>query len=166
MRKVYTVTASALAEAPAETVYAILADYRDGHPHILPRKYFTSLKVERGGFGEGTVIRFGMRAFGKTREARAAVTEPEPGRVLVETALDADGPVTTFVVEPEGRRSRVTFKTELTSRAGLLGAVERFAAKRFLKRVYALELAQLDSFARKLSSVQLTRAWVRAGGCA
>lgn len=163
MRKVYTVTASALAEAPAETVYAILADYRDGHPHILPRKYFTGLSVERGGFGDGTVIRFGMRAFGKTREAHAAVTEPEPGRVLVETALDKGGPVTTFVVEPEGRGARVTFRTELTSRGGLFGVVERFVASRFLKRVYALELAQLGDFARKLSTVNLTHTWAHAG---
>ncbi|MET0625685.1 MAG: SRPBCC family protein [Pyrinomonadaceae bacterium] len=163
MQKVYTVTASALAEAPAETVYAILADYRDGHPHILPRKYFTSLAVERGGFGDGTVIRFGMRAFGKTREARAAVTEPEPGRVLVETALDKGGPVTTFVVEPEGSGARVTFRTQMTSRGGLLGAAERFVASRFLKRVYALELAQLGEFARKLSTVNLTHAWAQAG---
>ena len=166
MRKVYTVTASALVEAPAETVYAILADYRDGHPHILPRKYFTGLKVERGGYGAGTVIRFGMRAFGKTREARAAVTEPEPGRVLVETALDEGGPVTTFVVEPVGGRARVTFKTELTSASGVAGAVERFVASRFLRRVYALELAQLDDFARRLSVVNLTHAWAEAGRCA
>lgn len=166
MGKTYTVTASALAEAPAETVYAILADYRDGHPHILPRKYFTGLSVERGGFGDGTVIRFGMRAFGKTREARAAVTEPEPGRVLVETALDKGGPVTTFVVEPEGPFARVTFRTELTSRRGLAGVVERILASRFLKRVYALELAQLGDFARKLSTVNLTQTWAQAGRCA
>ncbi|HEX8352835.1 MAG TPA: SRPBCC family protein [Pyrinomonadaceae bacterium] len=147
MRKLYTVTASALVEAPADLVYAIIADYRDGHPHILPRKYFTFLAVERGGFGAGTIIRFGMRAFGKTREARAAVTEPEPGRVLVETAIDDDGPVTTFVVEPEGRRARVTFSTELRSAAGLPGLVERFIATRFLKRVFAAELEQLNDFA-------------------
>ncbi len=148
MRKAYTVTASALVEAPADLVYSIIADYHEGHPRILPRKYFTFLAVERGGVGEGTLIRFGMRAFGKTRVASAAVTEPEPGRVLVETALDAGGPVTTFLVEPEGRRSRVTFNTELTtSAAGLAGAVERFVATRFLKRVYALELQQLKDFA-------------------
>ena len=147
MRKTYTVTSAATIGAPAEIVYRILADYNEGHPHILPRKYFTFLAVERGGVGEGTLIRFGMRAFGKTRVARAAVTEPEPGRVLVETALDEGGPVTTFVVEPVGRQSRVTFRTELTSAAGLAGAVERFLATRYLKRVYALELQQLNDFA-------------------
>ncbi|HEX8500047.1 MAG TPA: SRPBCC family protein [Pyrinomonadaceae bacterium] len=155
MRKAYTVTAEALIEAPAEQVYAILADYDEGHPHILPRKYFNFLAVERGGVGEGTVIRFGMRAFGKTREARAVVSEPEPGRVLVERVLDEGGPVTTFVVEPEGQHSRVTFKTELSAPAGLAGAVERFMATRFLRRVYALELAQLNDFARRRSVVRL-----------
>jgi hypothetical protein len=154
MRKVYTVTAAAHVEAPAEVVYAILADYKDGHPYILPRKYFTFLKVERGGFGEGTVIRFGMRAFGKTRTARAAVTEPEPGRVLVETALDEGGPVTTFVVEPEGQGSRVTFKTELSAPSGPGGSIVRFLATRFLKRVFAEELAQLGDFARRRSVVR------------
>jgi hypothetical protein len=156
MRKAYTVTAAALVEAPAEVVYSILADYDEGHPQILPRKYFNFLAVERGGVGEGTVIRFGMRAFGKTRQARAVVSEPEPGRVLVETALEEGGPVTTFVVEPEGQRARVTFKTELTAAAaGLAGAVERFLATRFLKRVYELELAQLNDFARRRSVVRL-----------
>ena len=155
MRKVYTVTAAALVEAPAEVVYAILADYKAGHPHILPREYFTFLAVEQGGYGDGTVIRFGMRAFGKTREARAVVTEPEPGRVLVETALDEGGPVTTFVVEPEGRHSRVTFKTELSAPAGPVGAISRYMAERFLKRVYTAELEQLNDFARRRSIVRL-----------
>jgi hypothetical protein len=109
--------------------------------------------------GEGTLIRFGMRAFGKTRVARAAVTEPEPGRVLVETALDEGGPVTTFVVEPEGRHSRVTFKTELSA----AGAISRFMATRFLKRVYAAELEQLNDLARRRSVVRL---WESAAAAA
>lgn len=46
MRKTYTITASATIGAPAEIVYRILADYHEGHPHILPRKYFTFLAVE------------------------------------------------------------------------------------------------------------------------
>jgi hypothetical protein len=140
-------------------VYSILADYREGHPHILPRRYFTSLAVEQGGVGEGTVIRFGMRAFGKTRESRATVSEPEPGRVLVETVLGDSGIVTTFVVEPDGRRSRVTISTELNSAAGLRGLFERYATTKFLKRVYATELEQLNGFARERSARLTVAAW-------
>ena len=41
---------------PAAAVYALLADYRDGHPRILPPA-FSDLTVLRGGTGAGTVIR-------------------------------------------------------------------------------------------------------------
>ena len=118
MKKTFTVKASANVCAPADIVYGIIADYRDGHPHILPREYFDWLEVEQGGLGEGTVIRFQMRVLGQTRVLRAAITEPDPGRVLVETDMGEDGPVTTFTVEPEGSSTQVTFSTELTSTGG------------------------------------------------
>src|SRR5262245_56834492 len=62
----YQVTASAAMNAPAEQVYNIIADYRNGHPHLLP-KQFSNLLVEEGGYGAGTRIRFQMTAFGQTR---------------------------------------------------------------------------------------------------
>ena len=74
-------------DAPAAKVYGILADYRVGHPSILPEQYFGPLVVEAGGEGEGTVIRFTMKAMGKEHTVRARITEPEPGRVLHETAI-------------------------------------------------------------------------------
>jgi len=151
MKKRYRVTSSGVVGAAAEKVYAIIADYHDGHPHIIPRKYFTSLEVERGGVGEGTIIRVGMRALGKNHEFRAAITEPEPGRVLVESVFDEGGTVTTFTVEPEGRHSRVTITTELSVASGLRGWAERLTAGAFLRRVYARELELLDGFACKRS---------------
>jgi hypothetical protein len=54
----HQVSASADVRAPAEKVYAILADYRHGHPQIVPRPPFGLLEVEQGGYGAGTVIRF------------------------------------------------------------------------------------------------------------
>ncbi len=39
--------------APAAAVYALLADYRDGHPRILPPA-FSDLTVLQGGIGAGT----------------------------------------------------------------------------------------------------------------
>jgi hypothetical protein len=159
MRKNFTVKASATVDAPADVVYGIIADYREGHPHILPRRYFDWLEVERGGRGAGTVIRFQMRVLGRTRVLRAAVSEPEPGRVLVETDTGGDGPVTTFTVEPEGSGSRVTFGTEMTSAGGLLGVVERFVLRRVLRRVYARELEQLGRVAVERSSVRTVACW-------
>lgn len=34
------ITYSGLVKAPAQEVYTILADYRHGHPRILPKPYF------------------------------------------------------------------------------------------------------------------------------
>lgn len=159
MVKSYTVKASARVGAHADIVYGIIADYRNGHPHILPRQYFEWLEVERGGRGEGTVIRFQMRVLGQTRVLRAVVTEPEPGHVLVETDTSGDGPVTTFTVEAKESGSQVTISTALTSAGGPLGLLERFVMKRILRRIYARELEQLGRVAVERTSVQALTCW-------
>src|SRR5512143_3795320 len=94
------VEADARIPATAERVYSIIADYHNGHPHILPKSYFSALEVEQGGIGAGTIIHFQMHVMGTTRLLRAEITEPEPGKVLVES-YPADGSVTTFTVRPE-----------------------------------------------------------------
>jgi hypothetical protein len=81
----HRVSASKLIQAPSTQVYALIADYHDGHPHILPKPPFVSLVVEEGGIGEGTVIAFQMQLMGRLWPFQATVTEPDPGRVLVET---------------------------------------------------------------------------------
>ena len=140
----YRVSAVRRIDAAPDQVFGILADYRVGHPAILPRRFFTGLEVEQGGYGAGTVIRYGMRAAGRVTRARAAVTEPVPGRVLVETDLGDRGIVTTFTVSPAGEgASEVEFATDLPSRGGLAGLLERIFVKRYLRRVYAEELQLL-----------------------
>lgn len=127
--------------APAATVYDIIADYREGHPRILPPEYFGRLDVEAGGRGSGTRIRFEMKAFGRATVASGLVTEPTPGRELVET-LDS-GIVTTFLVEslaPDS--SRVTITTQY-ERPGLRGWIESLLSPGYLRRVYQAELALL-----------------------
>jgi len=58
----FTIGAAARVNAPAQRVYDMIADYRNGHPRIIPPKYFTSLDVEEGGVGDGTVIRWSKTA--------------------------------------------------------------------------------------------------------
>ena len=74
-----------LLDAPAAVVYHCLADYREHHRAgtFLPL-VFTDLQVVRGGVGAGTVIRFTTRLGGRTVTRTQEVSEPEPGRVLVE----------------------------------------------------------------------------------
>jgi len=143
---------SAEIAAPPDAVYRILADYREGHPSILPPRWFTHLHVERGGVGEGTVIRFGMKSGGRVREMRAEVVEPEPGRVLVERGLDERGTVTTFTVDPAGAgAARVTIHTTWPA-TGVTGFLERLLAPPLLKKVYREELALLAEKAAAAST--------------
>jgi hypothetical protein len=144
--------ATADIDASAAIAYDIIADYREGHPSILPPRYFTGLEVERGGRGAGTVIVFGMKAMGRVTMSRAEVSEPEPGRVLVETIAVRDL-VTTFTVDPLGaQRSRVTIVTEWPAR-GVAGLIERLLAPAMLRRIYAEELALLNSVASERQAV-------------
>ena len=134
--------------APAQRVYDIIADYRVGHPAILPPRWFDRMEVEQGGRGAGTIVRFRMRALGIERWPRGFVTEPEPGRVLVERYPD-DDTVTTFTVDPDPANggSRVTFETEGPARDGLAGALERWMTVALLRRIYREELARLAEYA-------------------
>lgn len=142
------VEASVIIKAPADRVYAILADFHDGHRRILPPGYFQSLQVEEGGVGAGTVINYQMRVLGQTRTNRARVTEPEPGRVLVETDLRS-GTVTTFTVRPldDGRRSYVTIATEVKAQRGVARWLEGLLTPVLLRPIYAQELALLRDLA-------------------
>ena len=153
----YQVTTSLLINAPAKQLYDIIADYHDGHPLILPKPYFVSLKVEEGGFGAGTIINFQMRVFGKTQTFRAAITEPDPGRVLVESDLDG-GVVTTFkVLSVDGQHSEVVITTDgKTRRDGVVGLLERYLTEKYLRRIYKKELRQLAEIAQ--SKTVATRA--------
>jgi hypothetical protein len=145
------VTSTARVPASADAVYRLIADYHAGHPRILPAQYFHDLRVESGGLGAGTVIRFGMRVGGMDRQYHMVVAEPEPGRVLVEREAEptAARAATTFTVIPagDGRACDVTIATNLETRAGVAGALERWLTPPTLRRVYQAELRQLAAAA-------------------
>jgi hypothetical protein len=88
-----------------------------------------------------------MRSWGTTRDLRARVTEPLPGRRLVETY--EDGAETAFTVAPEsdGHEARVTISTRY-ERAGLRGRIEGLLVPGFLRSVYTAELRMLSDVAR------------------
>ena len=155
MSKVY-VEAEGVVDAPAREVYDIIADYEQGHPHILPKEHFSDLAVEAGGRGEGTILRFRNKAGGVDRAYRMLVTEPEPGRVLVEKDAEGTDLATTFTVTAlEGGKSSVRISTEWTASGGVAGLVERLFAPRMLRPVYEKELRQLGEYASSRSGVMV-----------
>ena len=140
----HRVSATRVIPASAARVYDLLADYREGHPSILPKSYFISHTVEQGGRGTGTVVSFQMKLMGRTQSFRSAITEPEPGRILVETVLST-GAVTTFTVEPrqDGQSAEVTISTDTKVHDGIAGKVEGWMTTRLLRPIYVKELEQL-----------------------
>jgi hypothetical protein len=95
----YRVSVSGRIAAPPVQVYAVIADYRQHHPHIVPPEYFRRLDVLEGGVGAGTRTQIEMRVLGMTRVFEQVVSEPQRGRVLVETNQDGSA-ITTFIVQP------------------------------------------------------------------
>jgi Polyketide cyclase / dehydrase and lipid transport len=143
----YRVSSSGSIAARASRVYAAIADYKEQHPHILPPEYFRRLEVLEGGVGAGTRTRVEMRVLGSTRVFEQIVTEPEPGRVIMESNQDGSG-VTTFTVDAtgSGESAQVTISTDVTSRPGIAGRLERFVVARMLPRIYRKEIAQMAEY--------------------
>ena len=132
-------------DAPAGQVYGYLADMHQ-HPRFLPPA-FSDFQVEEGGVGAGSVTRFAVTAGGRTRSYRMRVTEPDPGRVLVESDTNSSL-VTTFNVEPRDGKSLVRISTSWDGAGGIGGFFERTFAPRAMHRIYLDELERLNAYAR------------------
>src|SRR5215470_9242714 len=141
------VSAERTVDAPADTVYRYIADMREHHPRFLPPA-FSDFQVESGGVGAGTVIRYKLTAGGRTREYRAKVAEPEPGRILTESDTGSSS-VTTFTVSPQGAASVVRISSSWDGAGGIGGLFERMFAPRVLRDIFEDELKRLDAYARE-----------------
>jgi hypothetical protein len=141
------VSAERTIPAPAQTVYDLLADYREGHRSILPPA-FSDFTVLEGGTGAGTHIQFTLTLGRRTQVTEGFVAEPEPGRMLTET-YPPSNMVTTFTVDPEGDGSHLCIESAWDSRPGIAGFFERLIAPRLLKPLYREELDLIESWARQ-----------------
>jgi hypothetical protein len=144
------VESSSVIDAPPQEVYDLISDYREGHPKILPKKNFPEMTVESGGKGAGTRIRVKSKMGGQERAMVMEVSEPEPGRVIVEKDTASD--MTTYftiTTHGDGSRSNVSIKTEWTPVGGFMGFMERLFSPGILRRVYTEELEMLAGVMRK-----------------
>ena len=146
-RRRYRVCVSRRVDALPALVYSVISDYRRHHPQIIPPEYFRRLEVLEGGVGAGTRTRVEMRVLGVTRVFEQVITEPAPGRVLVESNEDGSA-VTTFTVDTAGggESAQVTIATDLVARAGVPGFLERLFTSVMLPRIYRKELARLAAY--------------------
>ncbi len=146
------VKAVAILDARPEDVYATIADYQHGHPNILPQETLYDLRVEQGGYGAGTIMRFKMKALGVEQAFYQRVSEPEAGRVLVEQDIDSvQNVMTTFTVNPveQGQKSQVEISTTMNASPGFRGLLERVIVPIFNAQVYRKELKLLEAVAQR-----------------
>jgi hypothetical protein len=153
-----TVRAAAVLDARPGDVYATIADYQHAHPDILPKESLYDLQVEQGGYGAGTMIRFKMKVLGVEQSFYQRVSEPEPGRVLVEQDIDSvQNVMTTFTVTPveHEQKSHVEISTMMNTSPGFKGFMERIIVPIINRQVYRKELRLLEAVAQKRSTTQV-----------
>jgi uncharacterized protein YndB with AHSA1/START domain len=131
-------------DAPADKVYSYLADMHQ-HQRFLPPA-FSDFQIEEGGVGAGTITAFKITAGGRTRSYRTQISEPAPGRTLVETDTNSSL-VTTFNVTPQGDKSQVSITSSWDGASGIGGFFERTFAPRALHRLFLDELDRLNTYA-------------------
>jgi hypothetical protein len=153
------VSAERLIAAPARVLYHLISDYREHHrPGGFLPPAFTDQVVEQGGIGAGTRVRVTMKLGGRGQTFTATITEPEPGRVLLETSETVR---TVFTVEPvDAQHARVRFDTTIDA-GGLGGLIARVFLPTTLRSLYADELRWLELHAQ--SHLPLPVADVRRG---
>lgn len=146
MMSTYTVKESKQIDADSQFIYNLLRNYVDGHPKILPGKYFDSLEIEQGGYGEGTVIKVQTKAMGLKQQMRLEVSEPVPGEVLQEEDATL-GLVTQFHVIPlTPQKSNVTIQTTWIQKNGMIGSIEKWFIQSIAKKMYQEELELINTY--------------------
>ena len=132
---------------PVNLVYHLFADFVNHHPRFLPPQ-FTDIQVLKGGYGAGTEYSFTSLFGGSARDFFMRVSEPEPGRVLVESDT-CSALVTTITVNPEGAASRVILETVWESTGGLMGLLETWFAPGMMRGMYEDELNRLERYTQE-----------------
>jgi polyketide cyclase/dehydrase/lipid transport protein len=140
-----TFSAERRMDVAPDVVYHCIADYEEHHrPGGFLPPSFSDFAIVHGGIGAGSELTWVVEAGGNKRKIDAVVSEPQPGRVLVETSPAI---VTTFTVEPVDGGSLVRFDTEIDE-GGVKGVMNRLFAPRMLVPIYRDELERLEAYAR------------------
>jgi uncharacterized membrane protein len=132
-----------LIPAPPEEVYASLIDFQNTRPSILTSN-FVDYDVEQGGVGEGTVIRYHLKAAGRKRPYRMHINETIKGEILTERDSNSSL-VTMWTLTPvnDGQQTQVSLVSEWEGAGGIGGFFERTFAPRGLRGIYGKMLSQL-----------------------
>jgi hypothetical protein len=132
-------------DASSEAVFGALADYAKVRSTILAPE-FTDFEVLEGGVGAGTRIGYRLHATEKRiRQVDAVVTEPVPGRQLLESDRNSSLTVLWEVVAVSEGRSQLTVRVNWQGATGIGGFFERRFAPAGIRRIYSTVLDRLQT---------------------
>ncbi|MEL6672474.1 MAG: SRPBCC family protein [Bacteroidota bacterium] len=136
---------------PPQILYDILVDYQSSHPAILPKPYFESLSVTKGGRGAGTAFDLTMRVMGMRQQFQMEVSEPIRGSVIKEIDK-AKGVETTFTLESiaRGRSCKLTIATEAPASKGIKGWLERKITPRVTRKIFEAQMVLIEAQAKRV----------------
>ena len=141
-----TTNYSAQIDASAPDVYAALADYAGARQEFLPTQHITALTVVEGGYGAGTTFEATLRIPGKSLTFRHVVSEPDPGRILVEVCATGRYRLT-FKVDPAGmNRARVTIALDAQRAKGWIGFAQARVIPPVVGRIFRKEVENLRRY--------------------
>lgn len=141
MTRIQATTRRRLPGSP-EQAYAALADYRGIRPTLLPPE-FSRYEVQAGGSGAETTVGWTLQATPKrSRTCLFTVTEPDPGRRLVETDTNSSM-VVTWMVRGTAEGAEVEVTAGWQGAGGIGGIFERIFAPKGLNRIHDQVLAAL-----------------------
>ncbi|GGC75461.1 SRPBCC family protein [Hoyosella rhizosphaerae] len=139
-------TSSVSVDAPADAVFAALADYETVRPSILS-DHFRDYRVVKGGSGEGTVAEWTLQAT-KKRSRNVSATVTVEGLTLIERDANSSM-VTTWEVLPSEAGSVVTTTTEWNGAGGVGGFFEKTFAPLGLKKIQGELLNNIKAHVEK-----------------
>lgn len=128
--------------APAEAVFAAVADYQTVRPAILPANY-RDYRVEQGGQGAGTVVGWTLQATEKRKRDVLADVSVD-GTTVTEKDRNSSM-VTTYTVTASGAGATVETTTSWQGAGGIGGFFEKTFAPKGLGRIQAALLGNLKS---------------------
>ena len=144
--KPVNIEVSQVIQARAADVYNVIADYEVGHQAILPRPPFDEMIIKKGSFGAGTEIVLHMSGMGLKYTYHQRVSEPEPGRIILETEINT-GQWTQFTVDPiDANTSRVTIKSYMPMKNTVRGFIESLTFPLSVPPVFKKELNLLNDY--------------------
>ena len=141
---VYEVSVERRFQATPERVYNLIIDMEE-HRRILP-KQFESLDVLEGGRGAGTVFRLTMNVMGSRTSLVMTLSEPEPGRIVLEQ--DPAAGITTIwkLTSLPGDGCMLRLTSQFPRKPGFAGWVERFATASMIRSIYKRELENMNDY--------------------